>query len=415
MGARRWWIAVGTVMALLAAACGGDDESAGGGDDVETGPGVEDDTIRVAVLNDFSGPIATIGTPAAVGAEIYFDELNEQGGVCGRQVEVVRRDTQYDAQQAVQAYREVSGDVAFVTQLLGTSTVLALADAVERDNMPTLAGTLAASVIELPNLYVYLTPFALEAINGIAWAAENEAGDDEQLDLGVIYQGDAYGEEGLAAAEYTAEQLDNVEIVAAESYAVTDESFTAQVTAMEEAGAEVVYLHATPAQTAGVLGVAAQQGYDALFIGNSSTYATALVEPLGELLDSYRVVTSAANWGDESPEMDELMAAREEYAPDTEPDNFMVVGWISGKITELALTEACENGDLTRDGIAEATNGLTVELELGPPEVTLNDEEVPARQAIVNEIDLETAFPAAITELFTSEPAESWTLDDLPS
>jgi ABC-type branched-subunit amino acid transport system substrate-binding protein len=411
---RRSWGAVVATLALLAAGCGGDDSS--DADGVESGPGISEDAIRVAIMNDFSGPIATIGNPAAVGAEMYFATLNEEGGVCDRQIETVRYDTQYDTQQAVQGYREISGDVAFITQLLGTNTVLALADSVERDNITTLAGTLAASVIEQPSLYVYQTPFALEAVNGIAWAAENEAGEDDQLQLGIIYQGDAFGEEGLAAAQYTADQLSNIDIVASESYAVTDESFTAQVTAMEQAGAEVVYLHATPAQTAGVLGVAAQRNYDALFIGNSSTYASDLVEPLGELLDSYRVVTSTANWGDgEAPAMEELMDAREQHAPDTSPDNWMVTGWISGEVTAQVLEEACEDGDLTREGIATAADGLTVDLELGPPEVLLSDSEVPARTAIVNEIDLETAFPSAITEVFTSEPAESWSLEDLPS
>lgn len=428
-------ISIICVMGLLFAGCGDDDETSatdtepetetdtdtetdGSANEVTTGPGVTDSEIHVAVLNDFSGPIATIGTPAAVGSEVYFDALNAEGGVCGREVVVEREDTKYDTQIAVQAYRAVADDVAFITQLLGTSTVFALANDVARDNITTLAGTLAAAVIPLENMWVYQTPFPLEAINGIHWAADNvdDADGDGTLGVGVIYQNDAYGEEGLEGVEMAAEDLENVEVVATSSYSPTDEDFTAQVQDMQKAGAEIVWLHATPKQTAGVLGISAQQGYSPTFMGNSATFASALVEPLGELFNNYRVVNSNATYGEEGvPEMEAMLAAVEEHATDQQPDAWLVTGWISGMVTHAALERACEMGDLSREGIAAAMQGLEVDLNGMGPDISYGEtveSKIPARAARVNEIDLETTFPVPVSDYILSETAEEYTLPE---
>lgn len=385
--------------------------------DVATGPGVDDAEIRVGMLNDFSGPIASIGTPSAIGAEVYFDYYNaEFGGVCGRQVVSVRGDTKYDTQVAVQEYRAVKDDIAMITQLLGTGTVFALANDISRDGIVTLAGTLAAGVIPLDHVYVYQTPFALAAVNGISYAAENLAGDGP-LQVGVIYQGDAYGEEGLAAVEHAVAELgpDAVELVASESYSPTDEDFTAQVQSMEEAGAEVVWLHDTPRQTSAILGVAAQQGYEPQFMSTYSGFASALVEPLGELLNNLLIVNSNASYGDPGEEMDTLVAAVEQYAPDQQPDNSLVVGWISGMVTIQALERACEMGDLSREGISAAMVGLEVDHNGIAPDISFGEtpeERIASRESQIAEINLETTLPSAITEYFTSPAAETWTLPE---
>lgn len=416
-------LALLAALALVANGCGddsddGDASDSGTGEDdaqVTTGPGVDDDEIRVAVLNDFSGDVASIGTPAAVGSEVYFEALNEEGGVCGRQVTVVTEDTEYDTQKAIQAYRAVKDDVAFITQLLGSATVLALSEQVANDNLTTLAGTLSSDVIPLDNIYVIQTPFALEAVNGISWAAEEVGSGDEPLKVGVIYQDDPYGEEGLAGVEYADSQLDEVEVVATASYSPGDEDLTPQVQEMESEEADVVWIHDLPPTTSRILGAAANRGYEPLWIGSSGSYGSFLAEPLGSegLLDNFRVVNSNVSWGEDVPEMDRMLDAVSTHAPDQEPDNWLVTGWVSAKITHAALERACDMGDLSREGIAAAMDGLEVELGGMAPDLTYGstpDERIPAREVRVNEIDPETTFPTPVTGYFASDAAQSWTL-----
>jgi ABC-type branched-subunit amino acid transport system substrate-binding protein len=184
---------------------------------------------------------------------------------------------------------------------------------------------------------------------------------------------------------------------------------------MQEAGAELVWLQATPQQTSAVLGVAAQRDYHPLFMGSSASYSSSLAEPLGELLGGYRVVNSNVSWGEDIPEMRRMLQAVEDHAPDQEPDNFAVTGWITAMVTHAALDRACEEGDLTRDGIAAAMDGLEVDLHDIAPDVSYGstpEDRIPARETRVCEIDPDSGLPTPVSDMRASEAAESWTLPE---
>ena len=81
-------------MALSLAACsgsGGGNPSGGSGDPAPAG-----DTIKVGALFNVTGGQASLDEPSLRGFQLYFDQLNEAGGVNGRQVEVVSYDGKTD-------------------------------------------------------------------------------------------------------------------------------------------------------------------------------------------------------------------------------------------------------------------------------------------------------------------------------
>ncbi len=68
-----------------------------------------------------------IGNPVTLGNEIYFKQLNEAGGVAGKYpVELIIRDTKYEAPTAAQEYQATKDDVAMYVQVLGTQVVSSL-------------------------------------------------------------------------------------------------------------------------------------------------------------------------------------------------------------------------------------------------------------------------------------------------
>jgi hypothetical protein len=97
----------GVVAVLVLSACstkakGGSDTGSSGG--VKTGPGVTDSSISLGVLTDLSGVFAVLGKSVTQGAQLYFNDLNKAGGICGRTVKLVIKDDGYDVQKAVTAY-----------------------------------------------------------------------------------------------------------------------------------------------------------------------------------------------------------------------------------------------------------------------------------------------------------------------
>ena len=79
------------VMALLVA-CGG-----GGDVDPNTGP------IKIGAVFDLSGPTSDVGTTYANGIRGYVDWVNANGGIDGREVDLLFQDYAYKPDQAAVA------------------------------------------------------------------------------------------------------------------------------------------------------------------------------------------------------------------------------------------------------------------------------------------------------------------------
>ena len=59
--------------------------------------GVTDDVVKIGTISLVSGGFAYIGQPAHDGMRAAIARLNAQGGVQGRQIEIVAYDDQFDA------------------------------------------------------------------------------------------------------------------------------------------------------------------------------------------------------------------------------------------------------------------------------------------------------------------------------
>src|SRR5918994_4338387 len=77
--------------------------------------------IKVGFPMILSGPGALFGEPALKGAQMFVDEINAKGGVLGRKIELISRDTKGNADEAVRVSRELilKNNVDF---LVGTLT-----------------------------------------------------------------------------------------------------------------------------------------------------------------------------------------------------------------------------------------------------------------------------------------------------
>ena len=142
-------LAVALVFSLAACSRESADESEApsqGGSDVEntTNPeevsqGVTDDTIKIGTISLVSGAFAYIGQPAYDGLRACVARLNAQGGVLGRQVELVAYDDQYDAATG-QAYVErlVEQDEVFALVGLGGNIVESSLDYLKETGIPVI-------------------------------------------------------------------------------------------------------------------------------------------------------------------------------------------------------------------------------------------------------------------------------------
>ncbi|TDB91752.1 ABC transporter substrate-binding protein [Actinomadura sp. 7K534] len=404
-------VAVASLMTL--AACGnsaGSGDSGTGADGVAMGPGVTDDEISVTVISDFSGPIAQGGIAGSLGVEAKIDQVNrEQGGICGRKVVVDKRDTKYDPQITTQQYRAAAPKNLMVAQFVGTAGLNAVRANIERDKMPTLSASINTQTLDLPNVYVAMPPFEVELINGLTWAAkEAGASASKKVKVGFVTSADETGKVYLDALNHAAKATEGLEVVAQPTYTNADTDFTAQVNSLKDAGAEIVMLGVTPAQTAGIIGQSAQFGYKPTFVSSSGAWASSLGKPLKGLLDKYYVSGGYGTLNDDNAGIQALTKARKAYAPDAKPDNFEVGGWINGTVVVEALRKACEAKDLTREGVKKAMTGLKVSFDDILPPIDLGDgDSIVSFQSRINKIGAD-GVQEPVAEFFESEAAKSW-------
>ena len=73
----------------------------------ELSPGVYDDRIVFGYTMPMSGPIGFMGSQTAIATEAIFKKYNDQGGIYGRKLELIKYDSGMDAGQALANYRKL--------------------------------------------------------------------------------------------------------------------------------------------------------------------------------------------------------------------------------------------------------------------------------------------------------------------
>jgi ABC-type branched-subunit amino acid transport system substrate-binding protein len=397
-------LAVAAVAAagLTLGACGtgdAEDSTAGGAaqGSIKAGPGVDASTktIRVGDLTALSGPAAALGKPVAAGHQAYFDALNARGGIDGWKIELAVEDTGYQPQQHVQAFNALKGDIAILNSF-GSPTTKAIQPQFQREKLVTVPASFDSIWGTDPTVAPVGTPYSIDVANALDYAT---AGGARQLKVGIIYQNDEYGADGLRGFEAARDALGFTD-AGHQSYKPGDTDFTAQVQKLKAAGSDAVVVTALPSATGPIVGTAATLGFTPQWILQGPAYVEQLITadgttgakptPIAAALKGAIVTSFSAPWGAaDAPGMEQLVADQKQYAPDQTPSIYFALAYSQGMVVEQILRKAIESGDLSRDGILAAKEHLG-EVDLGgiTPAVTYTPEGgPPSRKTLITEID----------------------------
>jgi branched-chain amino acid transport system substrate-binding protein len=364
------------LLALLmvpALGCGRGDEDGGvgggGGDGAAAAPGITDTSIKLGGSYPFSGPASAYAS-IALGARARFAAENAKGGVGGRTIEFITLDDGYEPQRAVtNARRLVEQDKVFALfNTLGTPNNLAIWDYANQRKVPhvyvaTGASNWGADVSAHPFTIGWQPDYVSEA-NTYGEYLKQEKPDAK---VAVLFQNDGFGKDLLAGFEKAIEGSD-VQVVAQESYEVTDPTITSQMRKLGASGADTFLNITTPKFSAQAIAAIAKSDWKPLHILNNVGASKKLVlDPVG--LENAEGIVSTQYFKDpEDPQWAEDAAMQEykeglkAHEPKADPlDAFCAYGWTAASTMIEALKAMKEP---TREALMEAVRNMDLEIPM---------------------------------------------------
>ena len=340
---RSFLAAAGVSAAALAlTACGGSSSTAAPAS-AAAGSAASGDTIKVGVLGPMTGDVSVYGLAVINGATLYLEQVNANGGVNGKQLEVITMDEQGDATQAVTCFTKMcdQGITALVGDVTTTPTLALAAESADY-NMPMVTASATAEAVtydaetDTVNGNVFRATFT-DPFQGIKMAdyAYQKLG---YTQAAVIYLKGADYNEGLA--ENFVKEFESLggTIVDQETYDEGDVDFKTQLTTILGKNPQVVFCPNYYQDVGQILAQAESIGLTVPFLGGDGWdglegYATA-----DQLKDAY----FCANYAKGSSTEFES-AYKEKYGEDY-PNGFAPLGYDAAMTVVYGLQAAEDAG-----------------------------------------------------------------------
>jgi len=242
--------AVFAITAMLLVSCGG----GGDGDTAET--------IKVGAIFDLTGPTSDVGTPYGEGIKGYVAWRNANGGVDGRQIELVSADYAYKVDQAELLYTQYVQEGVVAFEGWGTGDTEALRGKVAADKIPFMSASYSAGLLDMeaaPYNFLVGTSYSDQAIIAIRWAMDDwaEKGNEGMPAVALIHHDSPFGQSPVEDAKAFAE-ANGVAFTSLAMPKATD--FVAELAQMQQFGANYVIIHTVSSPAAVLVKDAASQG-----------------------------------------------------------------------------------------------------------------------------------------------------------
>lgn len=368
---RNWKKALGVltlvaVMIIGLTACNDNGEEASNDDgSVEYAQGVTDDTVKIGTVGVMSGPLSFIGTPYFAGMQAYIQDVNEQGGVHGRQVELIMKDDEFDPSKSIEVMEDLIYDeeVFAIIGHLGTPGVVATADMVQEEGIPSVY--FGAGAVELTELGENFFPVQPNYVYEGALKAQYAIEEFDADTIAVVYSDDDTGNDGLRGVKEGLEVLGREDALVAElSFGAGDTDFTVQAQRVQEADPDLIIVYGVGGGTVNFLQYAEEYNLDKPMLTTYSNADNSFLTLASESAPEAVLNLHVMGWLDvQEDSLTPLYEAMEKYQPEAPINAYTMAGWVAAETFMEGLRAAEDN--LSWDGFISAMNTLDFTGDLG--------------------------------------------------
>jgi branched-chain amino acid transport system substrate-binding protein len=185
------------------------------------------DPIRIGAVLSTTGPAGYLGDPQLKTLQTYLAQINQDGGVLGRKLELVHYDDASEAGKANGFAKRLIDDDKVDLLIAGTTTgaTMAMAPLVEKAGVPLVSLSGAVVVVEPVKKWIFKTPHTDRM------AAEKVFEDMKKrgfTKVGLLSETSGFGQSGAKETRTVAQKY-GITLVADETYGPKDTDVTAQL------------------------------------------------------------------------------------------------------------------------------------------------------------------------------------------
>ena len=344
--------------ALIATACAAASSMA-----LAQSQGVTKDQIQLGSIQDLSGPLAGFGKQVRMGMQLRVEELNEQGGINGRKINLKVEDSGYDPKRAVLAAQKlVNQDKIFaMVGHIGTAQNVATFPVLFDKNVINFFPVTAAREMYEPlNRLKY--SFAATYYDQMRLGVPKMAKEKNAKKVCAIYQDDEFGLEVLRGAEAGLKAA-GMEMSEKTSFKRGATDFSSQVARMKAANCDFVVLGTIIRETIGTIAEARKTGFNPTMIGSSAAYTDLIHKLGGKAMDGlYATMTVQNPYLDEASQPIRFWANKYKTKYNEDPTVFSAYGYTL--VDAFAKGAQKAGANLSTDSFIKAMDSITI-----PPDI----------------------------------------------
>ena len=273
------------------------------------------ETIKIGSFLAVTGPASFLGDPELKTLQLYVDEINQQGGLLGKQVELIHYDTGGNAKEAVNFFKRLVKKDKVDIILGGSSSgeSLAVMPLAEEEQIPFISMAGAVKIIEPVQKWTFKTPHT----DRMAAAKIYEDMKRQGITKVALITGDGgFDKSGREECLKLAPEY-GIEIVADESYGNKDTDMTAQLTKIRNSGAQAILNFGFGTGPAIVTKNVRQLGIDLPLYQSHGVASKKYIELAGEAANGVRLPAAALlvpeKLTDDDPQKAALLAYKQKY------------------------------------------------------------------------------------------------------
>ncbi|HJU15147.1 MAG TPA: ABC transporter substrate-binding protein [Stellaceae bacterium] len=339
--------------------------------------------IKIGFPIPMSGPTAVYGIPVLKGAQLAVQEINAKGGVLGRKLEILPRDSKANADEAVRLSREliIKDNVDFLVGTLTSAEAPAVSTVAKENKIVFIAPTSKSTILtdaQHINPYIFRVSSNTD-VEGLAGAILMARWKNVKT-VATIAPDYAYGRDSIAAFVKNLKKLrPDIKIVDEEWPKLGQPDFTPFITAQMSKKPDAIYCSLFAGDFVTFTKEAKPLGYfkaidnrmiDGAEVGTTDeAKALGADYPFGIISDSYDPVIFTSN---EPPEHKKFIEDLKAFTKEKYASGWSIVGYQS----IFALVDGIKKAGTTDStAVAKALPGMTFDTPVGKRTFSVNSHE----------------------------------------